>query len=59
MASEAREEIEKLVRDAEALIKKAQEISDESGEEFHINIGGYGMGGWYESGEWMASSQSC
>lgn len=44
---------------AAALISECEAIADEAGVSFSCDLGGYGMGGWYESGEWSASSQSC
>lgn len=44
---------------AAALVAECEHIADEAGVSFSCDLGGYGMGGWYESGEWSASSQSC
>lgn len=67
---EALQEIYKLVNQAQGLIDQAVAIADEYGVGFDVNIGGYGMGGWYDPHDhtdqwgndnqgWHASSQSC
>jgi hypothetical protein len=43
---------------AYALIAEAEKIATEHSLSFSWEIA-YGMGGWFESGEWRASSQSC
>jgi hypothetical protein len=68
----ALEKIAGLVNDAQALIWEAENLADEHGLEFDLDIGGYGMGGTYYSEKyvedhgsryttagWNASSQSC
>jgi hypothetical protein len=40
------------------LIAEAEKIATEHSLSFSWEIA-YGMGGWFESGEWRASSQSC
>lgn len=55
---EAIRQISELTNQARALIRDAEKIADDSGVEFGWDIA-YGMGGWYESGEWHASSESC
>lgn len=47
------------VAEAEKLLLECQHIADEAGVSFAWNSLGYGMGGWYESGEWQSSSSSC
>lgn len=53
-----KEQINALVKQAEELISQAEHIADEHGESFDWDIA-YGMGGWYSSGQWKASSESC
>lgn len=48
------EKIEKV----NALLADCQAIADETGVSFSF-APAYGMGGFYESGEWNASSQNC
>jgi hypothetical protein len=68
----ALEKIAGLVNDAQALIWEAENLADEHGLEFDLDIGSYGMGGTYYSEKyvedhgsryttagWNASSQSC
>jgi hypothetical protein len=43
---------------AYALIKEAEDIAREHSLSFQFDVA-YGMGGWFESGEWQPSSQSC
>ena len=43
------EEIRELIIKAQNLITEAEVIADREGCEFDLNIGGYGMGGWYSS----------
>lgn len=67
---EATEQIAKLLSQAEELVREAQAIADDTGVTFDLDIGGYGMGGYYDpndredqwgndNGGWHASSQSC
>jgi hypothetical protein len=70
---EQTKQIELLLSEAQQLIYKAEAIADEHGLSFSMNMGGYGMGGYYEGGSegeedeygdayesgWRASSQSC
>lgn len=72
MSKEVMEQIRNLVAEAQSLIYEAENLADEHGLEFTMNLGGYGMGGTYlsegfvereelvytEPG-WNASSQSC
>lgn len=68
-SEDARKKINSLLSEVGNLVGEAEELADKYGLEFSVNIGGYGMGGWYtgdedERGEyndtgWMASSQSC
>ncbi len=48
-----------LVEEAQKLLAEAEKIATEAGIGFAWDGPGYGMGGWFESGEWNASSQSC
>lgn len=66
-------QIEELLKQAQAIVYQAESIADEHGLSFSMNMGGYGMGGYYEGGSegeldeygdeyesgWRASSQSC
>lgn len=67
---EATQQIAKLLSQAEELVREAQAIADDTGVTFDLDIGGYGMGGYYDpndredqwgndNGGWHASSQSC
>ena len=51
--------VSKLVQAAQAAITEAEAIADAHDFGFSIDIGGYGMGGWYSSGDWQSSSSSC
>ena len=69
------QQISKLIAEAQQLVYAAENIADKNGENFNMDLGGYGMGGWYRhtpEGEdpekeedyercfgWMASSHSC
>lgn len=55
---EASKAISSLISEAQAKITEAELLSDEHELGFSWDLS-YGMGGWYESGEWQASSQSC
>jgi hypothetical protein len=66
-------QIEALIDQAQKLVWEAEEIADEHGLSFSMNLGSYGMGGYYDGGTageedeygdiresgWNASSQSC
>lgn len=39
--------IAKQIRIAEQAIAEAENIADATGVDFSLNLGGYGMGGWY------------
>lgn len=56
---QANELIAEKMAQAAALVAECEAIADETGATFSCDLGGYGMGGWYESGEWQASSHSC
>lgn len=56
---EALAKIAELVKTAEAAISEAETIATAANVEFSWNGCGYGMGGWFQSGDWQASSQSC
>ncbi|QNO00316.1 hypothetical protein QGX21_gp086 [Pseudomonas phage phiPsa315] len=65
--------INELLESAQSLVWEAESIADEHGLSFSMNMGGYGMGGYYEpiqegdvdewgdprESGWNASSQSC
>lgn len=55
---EAIEKLAELVEIAENALKTAEKFSNEYNLEFGFSPA-YGMGGWYESGEWHPSSESC
>lgn len=57
--TEARNRVNELVEQAYAALREAELVADEWDVEFEFEGGGRGMGGWYSSGEWNASSQSC
>jgi hypothetical protein len=42
-------------------VEGAKSLADKYNASFNLDIGGYGMGGWYdgEDSSWEASSQSC
>lgn len=57
---EANQRISDKLEQAQKLVSEAEEIADEFNIGFSMDLGGYGMGGWYEANEgWQASSQSC
>ena len=72
---DASKKIAELIAQAQKLVYEAENVADESGVGFSMNLGDYGMGGYYEPtppgeenteneyGEseygWRASSQSC
>ena len=45
---EANRMIAKKIEQAQALITECEEIAVENGVGFRLDIGGYGMGGWFE-----------
>lgn len=55
---EAAQLISAKVDAAHALIREAEALATEYKLTFSSDIA-YGMGGWFESGEWHPSSQSC
>ena len=63
----ASNEIAEQLKIADEAVAKAMAISDVSGVEFSLDIGGYGMGGWYDpenkqeytESHWHPSSMSC
>lgn len=57
--TEAENAIANLMTQAELLVSECEQLADKFECEFSCDLGGYGMGGWYESGEWRASSHSC
>ena len=59
-AKTAQDEIDTLVGQAAGLISDAEKLADKYGSEVNLSWNlSYGMGGWYSSGEWQSSSQSC
>lgn len=65
---EASKLIAEQIKIAEAAIEKAETIAEESGVGFRLDLGGYGMGGWYNpkpqkptdwdsSDEWESSDE--
>jgi hypothetical protein len=60
-----RQEVSALIAEkieiASQAVKEAEDIAEASGVGFSLDLGGYGMGGYYEpNGKgWLASSQSC
>lgn len=67
---EISKQIEELLSQAQALIWEAESLADDNEVPFSMNMGGYGMGGYYDptdredewgndNGGWHASSQSC
>lgn len=51
-------ELNQAVNEFEAALARAEKIAAEHNLEFSIDPA-YGMGGWFTSGEWHPSSQSC
>lgn len=45
---EASKKIAELLSQAQSLVSEAESIADASGVGFRIDMGGYGMGGYYE-----------
>lgn len=60
-AKEAAAHISNLIAEAQTLVNEAESLADEHNISFRMNLGDYGMGGYYdgEEGGWNASSQSC
>lgn len=56
---QANELIAQKIAQINELVNECTSIADEAGVDFSFDVAGYGMGGWYESGEWQASSHSC
>lgn len=54
---------EKLITERKKIIEQLfadmEKIADVSGISFYFDGPAYGMGGWYQSNGWQASSQSC
>lgn len=50
--------ISRLVTEAHDLLRQAEKLADEAGIGFSFDVE-YGMGGYYEEGEWHPSSMSC
>ena len=55
---QAQVELDRLTTKAEEMLGEAEGVATEYGLEFSFSPA-YGMGGWFESGEWSPSSQSC
>ena len=55
---EAAQKLSALVQEVYEKLQEAQNVADEHGLNFSLDVE-YGMGGYYEDGEWHASSQSC
>lgn len=45
---EASKKIAELIAQAQSLVSEAECVANESGVGFSMDLGGYGMGGWYE-----------
>jgi hypothetical protein len=56
---EALAKIAALIKTAADAIKEAESIATIAEVDFDWSGCGYGMGGWFASGDWHASSQSC
>jgi hypothetical protein len=56
---EKQEQINKLLTEAQAKLDEAAKLTVGVDGYFRFDGGTYGMGGWIESGEWQASSNSC
>jgi len=57
---QASADIADLIRQAQKLVDKAEDIAREAGVGFYMDLGDYGMGGYYDPEEgWQASSMSC
>lgn len=55
---EANQKLSELVAEVYAKLAEAQSFADENELSFSLDVE-YGMGGYYEEGEWHPSSQSC
>lgn len=55
---EANQKLSDMVSEIYAKIAEAQKFADENKLSFGLEVE-YGMGGYYEEGEWHPSSQSC
>lgn len=55
---EANQKLSEMVSEVYAKLAVAQSFADEHGLNFSLDVE-YGMGGYYEEGEWHPSSQSC
>lgn len=59
----SKEEVSKLIAEKLAevhgILAECAEMADAAGVEFSFDGPTYGMGGWFASGEWQASSHSC
>lgn len=55
---EANQKLSELVAEVYSKLAEAQNFADENELSFSLDVE-YGMGGYYEEGEWHPSSQSC
>lgn len=55
---EATAKLSDLVQEVYAKLEQAQKLADEHELSFGLDVE-YGMGGYYEEGQWHPSSQSC
>ena len=55
---EAVARISELTNQAREILREAEAIADQAEVSISWDLA-YGMGGWYESGEWRSSSSSC
>lgn len=58
---EAAAKISDLLAEAQTLVYEAEWLADKYNIGFRMNLGEYGMGGFYDgdSGSWKSSSQNC
>jgi hypothetical protein len=56
---EKQDQIKKLLSEAQAKLDEAAKLAQGVDGHFYFDGGTYGMGGWIESGQWQASSNSC
>ena len=52
------EHLSKLVEQANAALREAEQFATDNNLSFRFDPA-YGIGGWFESGEWNPSSMSC
>lgn len=56
---ERREQIQKLIDEAGAILEEARALSEGCSDYFYFDELGYGAGASLCAGEWLPSSQSC